>query len=148
MVFYTSKHEIEKANSGEGFAGLFSVKKEGKYQYKITIDEVFSCFSCDADFVAEDKNKLPQGYFCDNCIINPADKNHFPHVGKMVHGDNVEQRLQESIAHLGENSVSNFAIVMINKTGQVVDCWANSSEPFVLVGALESLKFDFMRKNI
>ncbi|SBZ23989.1 putative ABC transporter ATP-binding protein [Klebsiella pneumoniae] len=38
--------------------------------------------------------------------------------------------------------------LMINNDGSVLDCWHNGGRPYVMVGAMESLRLDFINANI
>ncbi len=60
----------------------------------------------------------------------------------------VLDRLNEAIEMAKEGGIDCCAIVMVTKNGYVVDAWANGTQPFVMVGALEALKFDFMDSQI
>jgi len=64
------------------------------------------------------------------------------------HGDNVELRLNQSIEYLKDNVVANVVIVMIGSDGSVIDSWANKSDPYMMLGAIESIKADFMNSCI
>ncbi|EOC0120656.1 hypothetical protein ACI0YO_003593 [Cronobacter sakazakii] len=35
-----------------------------------------------------------------------------------------------------------------NNDGSVLDCWHNGGRPYVMVGAMESLRLDFINANI
>ena len=59
-------------------------------------------------------------------------------------GDNVEQRITELTEMLKANDIENIVIVAVKTDGSVIDCWANGTRPFVIVGALESVKLEFM----
>ena len=63
-------------------------------------------------------------------------------------GENVKQRINEALGFAESNPISNVLIVMVSETGEVFDAWANQSNPFVVVGAMESLKKDFMDRCI
>ncbi len=56
-------------------------------------------------------------------------------------GENVIDRLEEG-------RVDNCAIIIINKNTNVMDFWENGNSPFVLVGAIETLKREFMDEVI
>ena len=56
----------------------------------------------------------------------------------------VLDRLEESLKMAKEGGIQSCAIVMIADNGEVIDSWANGGQVFVMVGALESLKLDFM----
>ncbi len=67
---------------------------------------------------------------------------------KISTGDNVTLRLNEALEYVESNQVSNLIILMVCENGDVVDCWANSNKPFTIVGALESIKIEFMNNFI
>ena len=60
------------------------------------------------------------------------------------HGDNVELRLNQALEYLKETVVNNVIVVMVGDDGSVIDSWANKSDPYTMIGALESIKADFM----
>ncbi|MDP1114637.1 hypothetical protein Q6270_26890, partial [Klebsiella pneumoniae] len=41
-----------------------------------------------------------------------------------------------------------LGLLMINNDGSVLVCWHNGGRPYVMVGALESLRLDFINANI
>jgi len=53
-------------------------------------------------------------------------------------------RLEEALAMAQMGNISNCMIIMAVNDGSVVDCWANGNKPFIMVGALESIKREFM----
>ena len=59
-------------------------------------------------------------------------------------GDMVIERLEEALEMAKQGSIENCIIVMAQNDGSVVDCWANRSVPFLMTGALESIKLEFM----
>jgi hypothetical protein len=61
-----------------------------------------------------------------------------------ANGDLVIERLEQALEHAKIGGVANCIIVMALNDGSVQDCWANGSKPFVMVGALESIKREFM----
>jgi hypothetical protein len=65
-----------------------------------------------------------------------------------IHGDNVELRLNQAIEYLKDNIVTNVVVVMVGGDGSVIDSWANRTNPYVMLGALECIKFDFMNSCI
>jgi len=67
-----------------------------------------------------------------------------PISSKKQSGKNVVERLEEAIAMAKSGTVDNCVIVMTCSNGDVVDCWANGGNPFVMVGALEAIKREFM----
>ena len=55
----------------------------------------------------------------------------------------VLDRLEEALAMAKEGNISSCVVIMVSHNGDVVDCWAEGGKPFVIVGALESLKLRF-----
>lgn len=60
----------------------------------------------------------------------------------------VIQRLEEALAMAKDGNVKSCAILCTTYDRTVLDCWANGGDVHVIVGGLESLKFDFMLNNI
>ena len=72
-----------------------------------------------------------------------ADKN-----TSAVNGENVDAQfagLQEMVA---SGNVRNMFIVALLNDGGIASVWANSSEPFVMLGGVENTKHDFIHKTI
>ena len=63
-------------------------------------------------------------------------------------GENVIERLRECLAMAEDGLISNVVICAQLHNGDVMDCWANSSNPFLVVGGLESVKLEFMNQFI
>ena len=59
-------------------------------------------------------------------------------------GDMVIERLEEALDMAKQGNIKNCIIVMATNDGAVVDCWANRNVPFLMTGALESIKLEFM----
>jgi hypothetical protein len=59
--------------------------------------------------------------------------------------NSVIQTLESALEKAKAGGVINCMVVMATDDNLVLDCWANGVSPFVMVGALESLKCDFMR---
>ena len=59
-------------------------------------------------------------------------------------GDMVIERLEEALEMAKKGNIENCIIVMATRDGTVVDCWANRNIPFRMIGALESIKLEFM----
>ena len=57
-------------------------------------------------------------------------------------------RLEEALEMAKQGSIMNCALVLVATDGQVLDCWASGDRSFEMVGALESLKLDFMLSNM
>lgn len=64
--------------------------------------------------------------------------------------DNAEviRLLTEALEHARKGSCHSVALLLIDSDGNALDCWHNGGRPYVLVGALESLKLDFINVNI
>jgi len=71
-----------------------------------------------------------------------------PFSNDTVNGDNVIDRLEEALIEAKKGGVANCIIIMAMNNGSVQDCWANGSKPFVMVGAIESIKREFMDSTI
>ena len=63
---------------------------------------------------------------------------------KEADNNNVEEALQ----YAREGKSQSLALLMINNDGSVLDCWHNGGRPYVMVGAMESLRLDFINANI
>ena len=59
-------------------------------------------------------------------------------------GENVVQRLEQALELARRGELSNVVVVAVLNNGDVMDCWANGSQPYAVVGGLESLKFEFI----
>jgi hypothetical protein len=64
--------------------------------------------------------------------------------------DNAEviTRLTEALAYARNGKVCSIAIVMMADDGSVCDTWHAVGRPYLMAGALEALKFDFITANI
>ena len=56
--------------------------------------------------------------------------------------------LEEGLQYGREGKSQSLALLMINNDGNVLDCWHNGGRPYVMVGAMESLRLDFINANI
>ncbi len=65
-----------------------------------------------------------------------------------VSKDNVIIRLREALEMAEEGQIESCAVILVGNDGLVMDCWANNGSPFVMVGAIDALKFDFMNEHI
>lgn len=63
-------------------------------------------------------------------------------------GENVVDRLKQALAMAEDGLISNVVICAQLHNGDVMDCWANNSNPFLVVGGLESVKLEFMNSCI
>lgn len=59
----------------------------------------------------------------------------------------VVERIKEALAMAEEGRLTSVAIVGVSD-GDIVTCWANPAQPFLMVGAIESLKVDYIQANI
>lgn len=64
------------------------------------------------------------------------------------HQGEVIRLLEESLEHARNGHYHSMAIVLISNDGEVLDCWHNGGRPYVMVGAMESLKFDYINACI
>ncbi|EAO1479983.1 hypothetical protein AB4H89_004159 [Salmonella enterica] len=56
--------------------------------------------------------------------------------------------LEEALKYAKEGKSQSMAILLINSDGSVLDCWHSSGRPYVMVGAMESLRLGFINANI
>ncbi|CAI1683862.1 hypothetical protein [Serratia fonticola] len=56
--------------------------------------------------------------------------------------------LEEALENAKKGNYHSMAIVMINSEHEVLDCWHNGLFPYQMVGALESLKSDYIQACI
>ena len=63
-------------------------------------------------------------------------------------GENAIDRLEECLALAKDGLIKNVLVIAVTNDNDVMDCWANTQSPFVVVGGIESLKLDFMTKVI
>jgi len=68
--------------------------------------------------------------------------------GPPVTPPDIFDRLAEAVDHCRVNAVSNCLIITVSEDGQVTDSWASGDRPFTMVGAMETVKRDFMDKHI
>lgn len=80
-----------------------------------------------------------------------ADLKVVPFTKKPTSGmDNAEviRLLTDALEHARRGSCHSVALLLIDSDGNALDCWHNGGRPYVMVGALESLKLDFINANI
>ena len=53
-------------------------------------------------------------------------------------------RLEEALNMAKHGGVDNCIVILTLKDGGIMDGWANDNKPYLMVGALESVKRDFM----
>ena len=41
-----------------------------------------------------------------------------------------------------------MALILVARDGDILDCWHNGGRPYVMVGAIESLKADYLHACI
>ncbi|MCV2531992.1 hypothetical protein VPX56_10365 [Enterobacter wuhouensis] len=56
--------------------------------------------------------------------------------------------LEEALHAAREGNYRSLAILLIDESGAVMDAWHSGSLPYVMVGAIESLKTDFINLQI
>lgn len=64
------------------------------------------------------------------------------------HQCEVVRLLEEALEHARNGNYHAMAIVMVSNDGEVLDCWHNGGKPYVMVGAMESLKTDYIHACI
>ena len=64
------------------------------------------------------------------------------------HNQEVIRLLEEALEYAKQGNCQSMAILMIDSNHDVMDCWHNGNFPYQVVGALESLKTDFIRACI
>ncbi|EBQ6006615.1 hypothetical protein ACQX6W_20160 [Salmonella enterica] len=52
--------------------------------------------------------------------------------------------LEEALSHAKANNTQSMALVMLDASGDILDCWHSSGRPYVMVGAIESLRQGFI----
>ncbi|QCT21761.1 hypothetical protein FEM41_19940 [Jejubacter calystegiae] len=67
---------------------------------------------------------------------------------KRHHADEVIRLLEEALQLARDGNCQSLAVLMMDVDGNIIDCWHNSDRPYVMVGALESLKTDFIHACI
>jgi hypothetical protein len=60
----------------------------------------------------------------------------------------VIRRLDEAAALAREGHCHSLALVMLDAEGNCIDGWHNGGRPFVMIGALEALKQEFIAATI
>lgn len=63
-------------------------------------------------------------------------------------GANVIKRLEEALEMAKQGKIENCVIVMTGFNGDIIDCWANGNSPYVMSGAIETIKQEFMDAHI
>lgn len=63
-------------------------------------------------------------------------------------GENVIERLKEALAMAEDGYIKNVAIVAVMNDDDVMDCWANKSGVYTLIGGIDGLKMEFMHSCI
>jgi len=56
--------------------------------------------------------------------------------------------LEDALRFAKEGRYDSMAVVMIGNDGDVLDCWHNGGRPYVMLGAIEAIKADFLSANI
>ena len=64
------------------------------------------------------------------------------------HNSKVIRLLEEALEHAKNESSTSLALTMICGDGNVIDCYHNGGRPYVMVGAIEALKTDFIHGHI
>lgn len=56
--------------------------------------------------------------------------------------------LEEALQMARDGSCHSLAVIMLSNDGGAIDCWHSGGRPYVMLGAIEALKADFIRTNI
>lgn len=56
--------------------------------------------------------------------------------------------LEDAIKHAKEGNYTSLCLSMLHDDGSVLDCWHSGGRPYVMIGAIEALKADFIAANI
>lgn len=67
---------------------------------------------------------------------------------KSADNDEVIRLLIQALEHAKNGGSHSVAVVLIDDTGNAIDCWHNGGRPYAVVGALEALKTEFILANI
>lgn len=62
--------------------------------------------------------------------------------------ETVIRLLEEALEQARKGECHSVALVLMDVDGNVLDCWHNGGRPYVMLGAMESLKSDFINANI
>ncbi|HCL6635059.1 TPA: hypothetical protein N2Q63_004703 [Citrobacter freundii] len=74
-----------------------------------------------------------------------------PFSGKAQSGHDSQEvirLLEEALQMAREGSCHSLAVIMLSNDGGAIDCWHSGGRPYVMVGAIEALKTDFIHSNI
>lgn len=74
-----------------------------------------------------------------------------PFSGNVQSGhDNQEvvRLLEEALQMARQGRCHSLAVIMLSNDGGAIDCWHSGGRPYLMVGAIEALKADFIRTNI
>ncbi|MFK0369685.1 MULTISPECIES: hypothetical protein [Enterobacter] len=64
------------------------------------------------------------------------------------HRTEVIRLLEEALQAAKEGNYRSMAVLLINDSGEVLDAWHSGGLPYVMLGAMESLKCDFINLQI
>lgn len=56
----------------------------------------------------------------------------------------VIRQLEEALAFAHKWEYTSVALILVARDGDILDCWHNGGRPYVMVGAIESLKADYL----
>lgn len=64
--------------------------------------------------------------------------------------DNLEviRLLEQALEHAKNGDCHSVAVILLDSDGNAIDCWHNGGRPYVMVGAIESLKSEFISTQI
>ena len=62
--------------------------------------------------------------------------------------DQVIRLLKQALERAENGGCHSVAVILLEDEGNAIDCWHNGGRPYVMVGAMESLKTDFIHAHI
>ncbi|MCP5772744.1 hypothetical protein POV98_26125, partial [Klebsiella pneumoniae] len=62
--------------------------------------------------------------------------------------DQVIRLLKQALERAENGGCHSVAVILLDDEGNAIDCWHNGGRPYVMVGAMESLKTDFIHAHI
>lgn len=65
-----------------------------------------------------------------------------------IDNDQVIRLLKQALTHAENGGCHSVAVILFDDEGNAIDCWHNGGRPYVMVGAMESLKTEFIHTHI
>lgn len=67
---------------------------------------------------------------------------------KSADNSEVIRLLKQALEYAESEDCHSIAIMLLDDAGNAIDCWHSGGRPYVMVGAMESLKTDFIHAHI